>query len=94
MATSGTSGLRDQRPEGDLPVAGDRRLDGQLLVRLGVLDERPHLGRQRSGRDGRRAVTADARRQLHDRVVGQVRDGALVADIDHLDVAASRHGAT
>ena len=36
---------------------------------------------------GVRAVAVDARRQLHDRVVRQVRDGAVVAHVDDLDVA-------
>ena len=76
-----------QRPEGHLSVAGHRRLDGQLLVGLGVLDERPHLRGQGSRGDRRGTASVDARRQLHHRIVGEPGDGAVVAHIDHLDVA-------
>ena len=80
----------DQRPQRDRVLATDRRLDRQQLVRLDVLDQAEHLGGQRRGRDRRRAGAVDARRDLDDRVVGQVRDRAAVVRVDDVDRAVAR----
>ena len=48
-------GVGEQRLEGDGPVAGHRRLDGQALVRLGLLHQAEELGGERvEGQRGRR----------------------------------------
>ncbi len=78
-----------ERPECHRPVAGQRRLDGQLLVGLGMGHEPAHLGRQRRLRERMRAVAIDPGRDLDDRVGGQVGQRAVVADVDDLDVAGA-----
>ena len=79
----------DQRPQRDRVLAAHRRLDRQRLVRLDVLDEAQHLGRQRGGRDGRGTRPVDARRDLDDGVVGQVRDRAAVEGVHDVDGAVA-----
>ena len=53
------------------------------------------LGRERApAASGWAPVAVDRGRDLDDRVVGQVRDRAVVAHVHDLDVARSRRGAT
>ncbi len=79
-----------QRPHDVVAAARARGLHGQPLVGLGVLDEAEHLGRQRPLRKRVGAAGVDDRRRLDHGVVGQARDGTVVAHVDDLHVPGAR----
>ena len=65
----------------------DRGIQGQALVPGDVRDQPRHIVGQRFHRQCRDAGCPDRRRNLDDVVVGEEGQGAVVAEVDDLDVA-------
>jgi hypothetical protein len=68
-------------------IAARRCARRQPLVCRDVLDESEQLGCEGRLPERDRAVNLDARRQLHDVIVGKTLDRALVSDVHNVHLA-------
>src|SRR3982750_181584 len=80
--------MRQQRLRDELPVACDRGLNGETLVRGDVLDEPEQLRRERRLWERARSGGLDQRRQLDDVVGREPGERPVVPYVHDLDVAA------
>src|SRR5207237_4269578 len=81
--------MREQGLVNEVAVTGYRCLDGEALVGGDVLDEAEQLGREWLLRQRLCSVGADPCWELDDVVVREAGEGAVVADVDHLDLAVA-----
>ncbi len=86
VAQAANSRLNTRFSNLDNPDPIDRRRHGQALIRLHLLDEAEHLRCEGIEAVRARAVVANPCRDLDDRVIGQVGQRAVVADVHDLDV--------